>query len=142
MWTLGEVRRIWAFAKDFSESIERDHGVIVLEFENGAIAHIEATWAYPAYAPFRTSAEVVGTRGRVIFDSELFKPFALFKEEAFIGDSPLSLTPWGKALEAFLVAVERDEEVPVTVEDGLRAVRMSLLAIESARSGEAKVVKA
>jgi len=140
-WTLGEVQSIKAYALDFSESIERDHGVVIMKFRSGAIAHIEATWAYPKGSAFRTMAEVVGSNGRAKFDSESFNPLTIYSKNSRESLSPHSLTPWGVALKEFLKAVENDTEVPVSVDDGVKAVELSLKAIDSAKTGETKVVK-
>ena len=45
-----------------------DHALITLKHENGALSHIEGSWAAPP-SPFRTALELAGTQGILEWDA-------------------------------------------------------------------------
>jgi len=132
LWTLGNVREVRAQSLDFSEHISKDHCYVILAFDNGAVVHIEGTWAYPPQAPFKTAVEVVGSKGTLSFENTQVTPIAVYTEGETRIESPARLSPNARVMESFLNSIERDLPVQVTAEDGLKAVEISLLAIKSA----------
>lgn len=140
IWTLGDVREVRAQSLDFSEEIAKDHCYIILVFENGALAHIEGTWAYPSDAPFKTAVEVVGSNGTISFESTQITPLRIYDEGGEKVESPVAMGPYVRVMESFLNAIEKDLPVEISAEDGLRAVKVSLMALKS--SVERRTVKA
>ncbi len=141
-WCFGEVVRVFTRGTTFSEEPRNDHALIVLRFENGAIGHIQASWAHPA-GLFRTRLEIAGTQGLVEWDS-LESPSlvshkrnpadrGLKREER----NPISPDehPYYAELAHFVDCFERDVPARVTAHDALMAVKVSLAAIESMRTG-------
>jgi predicted dehydrogenase len=110
-------------------------GSATIEWANGALATVTAGWANPAGYPFFLDArfEVVGSNGAARVDH----PY----QELHLADAARSETlaaarndaVWN--LDAFIGAVLRDEEPPITGEDGLRALELVLACYRSSASG-------
>lgn len=143
-WCFGEVERVFARGLMFAGKNPKDHALISLRFENGAIGHVEGSWAYPI-GLWRTRIEMAGTAGLLEWDSLDQQPVEWRIQPD--GDSPASsgsaspLTdqddPYYRELAHFIDAVENSTPLGVTAYDGLMAVKICLAAIESERRGEA-----
>jgi len=143
-WCLGDVERVFARGLDLAEGQPHSHALILLRFKSGALGHIEGSWAYPP-GPFRTMFEIAGDQGLVEFDS--LAPAALTVTVKSDGSpqapggpqvySPLAPQddPYFVELEHFLNCLEQGVEFLVSAQDSLEAVRISLAAIESMRTG-------
>jgi len=143
-WCLGDVERVFARGLDPAGHPPYGHALILLRFKSGAIGHIEGSWAYPP-GPFRTMFEIAGDQGLVEFDS--LAPAALTVTVKSDGSpqapggpqvySPLAPQddPYFVELEHFLNCLEQGVEFLVSAQDSLEAVRISLAAIESMRTG-------
>ncbi len=142
-WCFGEVTRVFTRGTTFSEDPRNDHALIVLRFENGAIGHIQASWAHPA-GLFRTRLEIAGTEGLVEWDS-LESP-SLISHQRDATDrglerserNPISPAehPYYAELAHFVDCYERNIPARVSAHDALMAVKVSLAAIESMRTGK------
>jgi len=153
-WCFGEVERVFARGLTFANIDRRDHTLITLRFTNGAIGHIEGSWAFPP-GQFQTSIEIAGTEGLLAWDSTEGQPLhtALFPPQT--GDqslpSPLNADqlerkalspladdddPYYLELDHFLTCLQTGDPFRVSPHDGLMAVKVSLAAIESMRRGE------
>jgi predicted dehydrogenase len=147
-WCLGDVERVFARGLDLAEGQPHSHALILLRFKSGAIGHLEGSWAYPP-GHFRTMFEIAGDQGLVEFDSLAPAPLtvtmkmnngAMNNEQAVgvpVSESPLYPTddPYYRELEHFLTCLEHGNEFLVSARDGLEAVKLSLAAIESMRTG-------
>ena len=148
-WVAGEVESV--FAKNITNSYPDapiDYGLVILRHRDGAISHIEGSWAYPPPL-FRTKLEIAGSDGWLRTDSDKDAAVGLFlrQEEAEVPDvpipgSPLSENPYITQIKAFYNALAYDAAVPVTAADGLAAVQIALAAIESAQTGQPVVLQA
>jgi UDP-N-acetylglucosamine 3-dehydrogenase len=144
-WCFGDVERVFARGLTFAGIGPYDHALITLRFKNGAIGHVEGSWAYPP-GRFRTRLEITGDQGLVEWDSLGPTPLTLtLKPEEAPGSpgvphphSPLAPhdDPYLLELEHFLDCLERGVDFVVSPQDGLEAVRLSLAAIESIRTGQ------
>jgi predicted dehydrogenase len=143
-WCLGEVERVFTRGLTFAGEPLRDHALITVRFANGAIGHIEGSWAHPP-GQFRTRIEIAGEKGLLEWDSLDDRPFmAALREQRDAGTanrssaSPLAPEddPYHRELAHFLHCMETGEPFRVSPEDGLMAVKISLAAIESARTGQ------
>ena len=143
-WCFGEVARVFARGLTFADEDRRDHALITLRFTNGAIGHIEGSWAFPP-GQFHTRLEIAGDQGLVEWDSTEGNPL----RTAFITDaengqvsrndlSPLAESddPYYLEMAHFLQCLETGQPFRVTPHDGLMAVKVSLAAIESMRTGQ------
>lgn len=115
-----------------------DCAIITMEMEGGIFCTLDPSWsrtaAYPTWGD--VTLEIVGTRGTISLDV-FSQNVALYNGE----DRAARWVGWGSdmdqgLLEGFVDAVRTGRPVPVTGEDGLRAMEVALLAYESARRGE------
>jgi len=150
-WCLGDVERVFARGLTFAGAEPYDHALITLRFKNGAVGHIEGSWAYPP-GRFRTRFEIAGEGGLIEWDSLDPTPLTvtLKSDESLQAPgipqphSPLAPhdDPYFLELEHFLHCLESGDEFLVSPHDGLEAVRLSLAAIESIRTGRPVYVDA
>ncbi len=142
-WVAGEVDTV--YAKKISSSSPGsgiDHGLAILRHKNGAISHVESSWAYPPPL-FRTRFEIAGSNGLIEQDSGTTAAIGLHLrqlEDEDIPDvplpsSPLAEDPYTTEIKAFYDCLTNDTPAPVSGADGLAALQLALAAIESATSG-------
>jgi predicted dehydrogenase len=144
-WCFGDVERVFARGLSFAGVEPYDHALIVLRFKNGAIGHVEGSWAYPP-GRFRTRLEIAGDKGLVEWDSLDAVPLTVtLKADNSLESpgvpqphSPLDSRddPYLLELEHFLDCLETGADFLVSPQDGLEAVKLSLAAIESIRTGQ------
>lgn len=141
-WCFGEVERVFAHSLTFRKLEHCDYTLVILRFRSGVVGHIEGVFAYPPGSPFRTSYEIAGDKGMLMFDNQVTMPLkALTKpKEGAMGvavpESPLAENPYFLEIEHFLTCVEKEMEPEVKAEDGFQAIRIALSAIESAKLGK------
>jgi predicted dehydrogenase len=142
-WCFGEVERVFARGLMYAGE-PKDHTLITLRFENGAIGHIEGSWAFPPNK-FRTRLEIAGTDGMLEWDSLDHAPveMTLYGENVnpdvtITSASPLATEddPYYAELSHFIDCIETNKPFLVSPYDGLMAVKISLAAIESERRSE------
>jgi UDP-N-acetylglucosamine 3-dehydrogenase len=146
-WCFGEVTRVFARGLAFSELAQgtnRDHAMIILRFASGAMAHVEVLWSMPAGSPFITKVEVAGDRGMILFDNQSSMPirgyFAGSGPATAVPESPLAVSPFQAEIGHFLDCIREARQPLVGVEDAVKALEISLAALESARSGKPVVL--
>lgn len=143
-WVAGDVERVFARGLTYRGLPNADHAHIVLRFRSGAIGHIDANWALPP-GLFRTRLEIAGDQGLIEWDS--FQPaplIAAFHDPDQPGQarqssaSPLSEQdePYFAQLAHVLTCLEQNKPFLVTPNDALMALKVSLAALESMRSGQ------
>lgn len=107
-----------------------------LRYESGALGLVETSWAHPGSHGFKVAVEIIGTDGRLWWDYDSIAGGWLHRRE---GESvrldPLGERGFQAELDAFLDAVRHGAPSPVPPADGLRALRTSLAALESVRTG-------
>lgn len=137
----GRVERV--FAKNLGENLpNQKHSLCILRLANGAMAHVEGSWALPKGSEFRTTYEIVGTEGQICYDSTRDAPLRTQVSHDQNGpihyDSPMygSMNPYEAELRAFYKALGEGKPVPVTGEQALEALEVALAAVESARTGK------
>jgi predicted dehydrogenase len=143
-WCFGEVTRLFARGLTFSDVQDADHVLLTVRFENGALGHLEGSWAYPP-GNFRTRLEIAGDDGLLEVDSLDNPPtnVTLKQEETELAagvpvpESPMRPTddPYYREIAHFLACLESGEDLIVSPQDGLEALRIALAAIESLRTG-------
>lgn len=138
--SFGEVERV--FAKSFNGNVpEKEHCLATLRLKNGAIAHVEGSWAYPDDSKFSTSFEVVGTTGQIEFDS--LASAGVVKQTNNDGQhnttmsSPIatSLEPYTAELREFINCVANGTSPIVTGDQAIQALKVALASIESSKTG-------
>jgi len=141
-WSLGEVVRVYGKGLLERAAEHKDYALITLRFASGAVAHVEGTWMRPD--GFKTSLEIAGSKGLIAFNNEDSAPIKL----AFAGSdgagveavpqSPLSAEddPYRLELADFLTAIKSGGESPISGEDAVEALKISLAALESITTGQ------
>lgn len=142
----GEVERVYARDLAGRNLKNMDHCLITLRLKNGAIAHIEGSWAYPKGSIFGTTFEIIGTEGQIEFDSRASAPIKKY----VLNETSMHLTiesplfpdeePYTKELQEFIDSIIEDRVPLISGEDAIKALRISLAAVRSARTGEAVVL--
>lgn len=141
-WTIGEVRSVVSRSVRLSnpkalEGKPGDYALTTLQFDSGAIAHVEATWLDPS--GFRATLEVCGDTGMIEFDSRKTPTIRRHNEENSQAESPVLPVddPYYNQGRAFVDTATGVRAAPVTALDGLRAVAIARAAIESCQTGQA-----
>ena len=139
-WTLGPVDRVFARLAVREPGELFDYGLVILHFESGTVAHVEASWSHPP-GTFFTRLEMAGTQGLLSFDSRQAAPLRIARrggEGAAVGvavpESPVRESPYQRELAHFMAVVRGDEEPFMNPRDALEALRISLAARQSAAS--------
>ena len=142
-WIGGDVKTV--FAKSVANehgNASVDHALAILTHENGAISHIEGSWAYPA-PMFRTELEIAGSNGLIEHKSDLTTSLGIYfhQTEQTEGCRPLpSLSvapnPYAGQLQSFYNHIVHNTPTPISAADALAALKIALAAIQSAESGE------
>lgn len=140
-WSVGEVKSV--FTKGLSRDSEnKDLALINTRFKNGVIAHVEGSWAHPEGFPFTTKVDAAGSDGLLTFDSNSSVPLEIYrsKSEGSSGtgapESPLTTNPWCKQLNHFVNCFSNQSQPRVTVEDSIKALKISLSAMKSLETGK------
>lgn len=141
-WVAGDVERVFARGLAYSNVADADHAYILLRFRSGAIGHIDANWALPR-GLFRTRLEIAGDQGLVEWDS--FQPApvitAMHNPDGPTHQSSASPLaeedePYYAQLAHVLSCLEQNKPFLVTPHDALMALKVSLAALESMRTGQ------
>lgn len=142
-WVNGEVKRVLSRSLAFQRDgdLPGDYSLTVLEFDNGAIGHVEGTWLDPG--GFRTTLEVCGSEGQIEHDSRTTKSLVVNTTSGNWTESPVAASddPYFRQLSAGLQAFATKSAPPVTSHDGFAAVAISRAAMQSAQTGEWALVE-
>jgi UDP-N-acetylglucosamine 3-dehydrogenase len=138
-WLLGEeVLRVHSEIGSWLWGLEvEDCGILTLDLAGGGFATIDCSWSRPRTYPTwgGVTLHVVGERGTV--DVDVFRQ-ALVHYDDRAGETRLD--SWGDDLTSSMVrdfvdAVLNGRPVPISGEDGLRALEVALAAYRSAVEG-------
>jgi predicted dehydrogenase len=138
-WCFGEVERVYARGVMGREYNRLDYALVTLRFGAGQIAHVEGHWGYPA--PFEYAIEIAGSRGLLTSNSTEAPPLRLLQDPD--GEAPpvaAGRSPYAAELEHFVRCLRTGEEPVVGGSDAREALRVSLAAIESVRTGNPVVL--
>jgi len=139
-WTFGKVRFLYSRSLSALTGKGPDYALTTLTFESGAVAHVESTWMDPG--GFRTMFDIAGSEGLLEYDSR--KTPALMTVTADSRNLEPSVAPnedpYYLELNAFLTAVRTNTPVPITGDDAMAGLKISLAAIESAKTGKVVIL--
>ncbi len=137
----GDVQRV--YAKNYGGEVpSQDHSMCILRLKNGAMAHVEASWAYPSGTAFRTTFEIVGTKAQMEYDSVADAPLVKQKNQQGVhhieyGNPVLGeKEPYTAELQQFIKHVKDDTQPVVSGQAAIKALKVALAAVESARTGK------
>lgn len=138
-WLLDdEVVRVHAELGSFLYGLPvEDCGLLTLDLRSGAFASIDCSWSRPATYPTwgGVTMHVVGERGTV--DVDVFRQSLTHYDDAA---GAATLVGWGDDLNLLMVggfvdAILAGRPVPISGEDGLRALEVVMAAYRSAELG-------
>jgi UDP-N-acetylglucosamine 3-dehydrogenase len=138
-WAIGDVERVFARERR-EDGLHR--GQATLTFENGTIGYVEAGWDRTPDEGLTSEFEVAGNDGLVEYDAEAGTPLkitATSDDDPL--DPPVERDGFRRELDAFVSAARAGTDPPVTVEDAIEALRLSLAARRSADRGEPVAVE-
>jgi len=141
-WCFGEAERVYAKGLVGRGLDHLDYALVTIRFKSGVIAHVEGTWANPS--GFTVKFEVAGDGGLIDFYNKEAVPLSVAKKETGEGgkpgvaipESPTAQNPYFLELQHFIDCIEADRAPSITPEDGMRAVEISLAALESIKTGK------
>jgi myo-inositol 2-dehydrogenase/D-chiro-inositol 1-dehydrogenase len=135
-WLVGSPAvRVHCMAADSSVG-PATYTLATVRYANGAIAHIECSWAHPASRGFKLGCEVVGTEGRLTWSYDHLMGGVLHAS----GDQTewwdvLGDREFTRELRDFFDACRAGGPPPVPAAEGVESLRTALGALESARTG-------
>jgi predicted dehydrogenase len=136
-WTLGEVKRVYAvggtYSSDSATSI--DHFMATLEFENGAVAYVEGSWAMPRNFPFTTYLEIVGTKGLLTVDNQSTSTIEAYIDNSYYRYGPIYRNAYYLEWVAFLDWLNKGVKPPIEPGDAVEALRLALAINKSITEG-------
>lgn len=117
-----------------------DFGIIHVGFPEGKWGIMEVSWAHPkAYAPFYSTTEVIGTRGKLTLSDKDAGPMTVIKEAVEVPRySPLLSTfpeSFADELNHFLDCIQGKTSPQSTPAQALTAVQVIAGAFDSIASG-------
>lgn len=136
--TGGEVTRVFAksIRSQQPDKLE-DHCLAILRYDNGTMAHIEGSWAYPK-PMFSVRAEVAGDDGLIEWESDETLPLrqhiyrtADNTSDVALPGSPLIEDPWATQVKHFYDAVVHNTVFRVSPLDALRGLQIALAVKQS-----------
>lgn len=140
-WILkDEVKEVYAeISNGIGHKEYDDVGFLTLTFEKGVFATLDASWSRPKAFPTwgDVTLEVITERGTLSMD--MFSQNIVVYSDKPDGTQSVSWHNWGGDMDngligAFAHAIAHGEPVPITGEDGLRAMEVALAAYRSAES--------
>lgn len=139
-WIFGGIERLYAVRSGSTVQIKEDYALCVAKLRSGAIAHLEASWMEPS-GTFYYYYEVAGSNGLIDFDTRS-EPSFVFKPKAQAGQAgavpvmqtPSVASPYDLQMRSFLARAQEGKQAEVTLQDGLRVLRLMLAAVDSSLS--------
>ncbi|MCX7597815.1 MAG: Gfo/Idh/MocA family oxidoreductase, partial [Armatimonadetes bacterium] len=115
-----------------------DAGLLTMTLRGGAFVTLDCSWSRPPHFPIWGDATmyVVGTKANV--DINLFierLDFYRNEDRSYVWEG-YAYSPDMGLVEDFVRCVATGEPVPITGEDGMKAVEVVMAAYESARTGQ------
>ncbi|MDI6783752.1 MAG: Gfo/Idh/MocA family oxidoreductase [bacterium] len=140
-WCFGEPKRVFARGLVEQGYDHLDYALVVIRYKSGVIAHVEGSWAQPS--GFTVKVEATGSKGQIDFsmdDSMPMKVSLRKVEKGAVGvavpESPLSDDPYTAEIRHFVDCVLNDKKPVITTNDAFWALKVSLAALDSIKSGK------
>lgn len=130
LWLLGEYESVTARSTGLQSGKGEDYALSTIRFTCGALAHVESEWSTRTEPG--TSIEICGSKGMIEWDSRKtasLRAGSFFEQNIAPDDDPFYL-----ALSAWMKSIREGVPVPISVEDGIKSLKLALLAIESAQT--------
>jgi len=136
-WYFGEAERVFARGLTYGPSQPvADYALAVVRFENGVIAHLEASWAHTS---FRTAIEVSGSLGTLRHNSEESAalrweqtgPYPTVRVQGTNGERPHQAE-----LHHFLDRLADGQPFRCDGIEATRTLELALAALQAVRTGQ------
>lgn len=131
-WVGGEVDRVFARRTGTGAN---SHSSVTLRFKSGAVGYVEASWAQPDSRDLTTELEFAGDAGVLSIDSNDSQPYRTFTNQEKTVESPVAKNGYFRELRHFLDCLDADADPDVGVKEAATAMRLSLAARRSAKTG-------
>ncbi|MBA2775870.1 MAG: Gfo/Idh/MocA family oxidoreductase [Chloroflexia bacterium] len=141
-WLLGGVERLFAQGLTYTEAQpRRDYAMASLRFRDGAIAHVESSWAHSTH---RTSIEIAGQYGLIDFSSDNAASLTIERTVALsdkldrparVYSRPAVVSPQQRELRHFIDCLQSGEPVMIDGHAGVRAITLANSVLDSMRTG-------
>jgi UDP-N-acetylglucosamine 3-dehydrogenase len=137
-WTFGDVERVYAKSLIAKEGASVDLAFLSLRMKNGIIAHVSGSWAQPE--GFSTFLELAGQTGVMTmeYDDTSMPIRSITREESGIArnaECPFGISPYALELQHFVNCIQHNKQHDITGQEALKSLKVSLAALESARTG-------
>jgi UDP-N-acetylglucosamine 3-dehydrogenase len=140
-WVFGEPKRVFAHGLVNSGYDHLDYALVVIRYKSGVIAHVEGSWAQPG--GFSVKVEATGTKGQLDFIMGDAMPVNIQMrktDKSAVGvavpESPLSEDPYTSEIRHFVDCILNDKQPAVTIDKAVSALKVSLAALESIKTGK------
>ncbi len=128
--------RVHGLAADTAVAGPAGYALVTIRYENGALGLVETSWAHPAAHGFKVSTELIGAEGRLWWDYDGLVGGVLHRADgSTVRVDPLGHRGFRAEIAALVDAIRTGSPPPVSAADGLAALRTSLAALESVRTG-------
>lgn len=148
-WCFNEdVSRVYAKVGRFvrKDATMDDHALMILRFQGGGVAHIEASWAVPQEYPFTYAFELSGTKGFVSFNNHDTVPLTVMAKgrvvqygvdtEKWVEGMPFPIDPYYREIRHFADCVLKGKTPLTGGEEARKALEIALAAKASSKKGE------
>jgi myo-inositol 2-dehydrogenase/D-chiro-inositol 1-dehydrogenase len=126
--------RVHAMGRD-TDAGPATYALITLRYANGAIGVVETSWAHPASHGFKLATELMGSDGRITWNYDDLIGGVLCTAEGQNRWDPLGNRGFRAQMAAFVEAIRAGGPAPIGADEGAAALRTSLAALESIRTG-------
>lgn len=140
-WVFGEPKRVFAHGLINSGYDHLDYALVVIRYKSGVIAHVEGSWAQPS--GFSVKVEATGDKGQIDFVMGDAMPVNIQVrkiDKSAVGvavpESPLTEDPYTSEIRHFVDCVINDKPPAVTIDHAVSALKVSLAALESIKTGK------
>jgi UDP-N-acetylglucosamine 3-dehydrogenase len=142
LWTLGPASRVYARGLLGQARPFLDYGLITVRLANGAMAHIESSWA--EVEGFCVHGEISGDGGMLSYDSRDSTALQVTHREVNVIAPPgvnvptahTAESPYVSQLRHICLCIRGEQDPAVPAEQAVEALRLALAALESMATGE------
>jgi predicted dehydrogenase len=118
---------------------EIDTASFTVEYASGDVGALSLTWGLPRGVKTEQVEDLIGPEGAIKVDG--VQQITLLQRSGAQVFADLGYDMYARQAQAFAGAIRQDSPVAASAEDGLLALRVSLAALESIRSGEAVAIE-
>lgn len=135
-WCFGDAKRVYAKGLIYRKLPNNiDYTLVTIRFKNGAIAHVEGSWAHSLW---RTRVEIAGDKGLINFDSNESVPLKIElsenKKVETWTESPIAESPLLLENKHFFDCINLNKEPLTSGEESYKSLEISLSALDSIKN--------